>query len=429
MTFSQTLYGLGALLLIATVTAAVWGLKTPVRPPPSGPFSVGTQIFTIDKNPELTPQRAAQKMAIRAWFPATNTENPQAVTIDGRVSQALGKLYGFPTGGSDGPLSHSHTNATAHPAGPFPLILFSHGAFSFVDQNFSALEELASHGFIVVSIGHPGESALTIFADNSVLPIDPALNDSIKKLSNITREESQRYLNALNRLTTTQTQAERITAARELGEQYEKMFAPLGVGLRSLIEARQAHFERTFSYLKQANETPSHPFFNKIDFKKVGVMGHSLGAYSAIRFAQTHKTEVHSTLSLDVPYFLLPDDSNTSHSAPLLSLYAEKTQLTGGLVARTAGANSYLTEETPHSSQSIQLEVQGASHMNFTDMNYLPQGLRWLGLLGTINGGEAARIMNHATLGFFTENLKGSSSEWLLQLNKEHDCLRVISPL
>lgn len=39
--------------------------------------------------------------------------------------------------------------------GTYPLVVFSHGAFGHIDSNYSTCMELASNGYVVVSIAHP----------------------------------------------------------------------------------------------------------------------------------------------------------------------------------------------------------------------------------------------------------------------------------
>jgi len=53
-------------------------------------------------------------------------------------------------------------------AGTYPLLFFSHGTFGIKDSNNSAFEELASHGYVVCSVDHPGHSFYTKSADRLI---------------------------------------------------------------------------------------------------------------------------------------------------------------------------------------------------------------------------------------------------------------------
>ena len=58
----------------------------------------------------------------------------------------------------------------------FPLVIFSHGAFGYYQSNYSTYAELASNGYVVISVEHPYHSIFTkdtngktIIADTSFL--------------------------------------------------------------------------------------------------------------------------------------------------------------------------------------------------------------------------------------------------------------------
>ena len=58
-----------------------------------------------------------------------------------------------------------------------PVVFYSHGYTSYLNQNTVLMEELASHGYIVVSVQHTYDSAATAFPDGTVAPPDPALTE------------------------------------------------------------------------------------------------------------------------------------------------------------------------------------------------------------------------------------------------------------
>ncbi len=65
--------------------------------------------------------------------------------------------------------------------GAFPLIIFSHGAFGYYQSNSSAYFELASRGYVVVSLDHPYHSFFT--EDTDGMPLLPNGWISERKIS------------------------------------------------------------------------------------------------------------------------------------------------------------------------------------------------------------------------------------------------------
>lgn len=53
-----------------------------------------------------------------------------------------------------------------------PLVVFSHGSISTKTSNLSLFQELASHGYIVVSIDHPYQALSTVI-DGKRISVDP----------------------------------------------------------------------------------------------------------------------------------------------------------------------------------------------------------------------------------------------------------------
>ena len=76
--------------------------------------------------------------------------------------------------------SHSYPNAPVARARPrYPVLIFSHGYASSPWQNTVQMEELASHGFIVFSIGHTYESVAIRFPDGRIAPLNRARMKSV----------------------------------------------------------------------------------------------------------------------------------------------------------------------------------------------------------------------------------------------------------
>jgi CubicO group peptidase (beta-lactamase class C family) len=105
-----------------------------------GPYSVGVRDFVID-----APER---RIPVTVWYPALNPEGAEesvTYTMDFMADPAAG----FPTGGRA--LRDAEPDGSG---GPYPLVLYSHGAWCFPAIAGFFTEHLASHGFVVMAPVH-----------------------------------------------------------------------------------------------------------------------------------------------------------------------------------------------------------------------------------------------------------------------------------
>lgn len=58
--------------------------------------------------------------------------------------------------------------------GAFPLVIFSHGAFGYYQGNTSTYMELASRGYVVVSLDHPYHSIFTKDTSGKLIYMEPS---------------------------------------------------------------------------------------------------------------------------------------------------------------------------------------------------------------------------------------------------------------
>lgn len=73
--------------------------------------------------------------------------------------------------------THSYKDATPLMAQEkFPLLLFAHGMSLYSRQNTFQLEELASHGYVVVALNFTGDAATTVFPDGDRVDFTPIEN-------------------------------------------------------------------------------------------------------------------------------------------------------------------------------------------------------------------------------------------------------------
>jgi hypothetical protein len=114
-----------------------------------------------------------------AWYPTSDkagSSRPYLDAAEQRVqAPAIARNFGWPTGAvADiaAQPTHSHPGATIA-KGRFPLLIYSHGYFSYPRDHTVLMERLASKGFIALSIPHPGDAADIPTADGDI-PTVPA---------------------------------------------------------------------------------------------------------------------------------------------------------------------------------------------------------------------------------------------------------------
>jgi predicted dienelactone hydrolase len=112
-------------------------------PDEPGPYAVGRTTLSLDDTSRSRP------LVADVWYPAD-----AGVAGDPSVYQFLpGIEYESPTALADVPVSA---------AGPFPLVVYSHGSggLRYISAFFTEL--LASHGFVVASVDHVGNTAVDL---------------------------------------------------------------------------------------------------------------------------------------------------------------------------------------------------------------------------------------------------------------------------
>ncbi|MFE0023924.1 alpha/beta hydrolase family protein [Amycolatopsis sp. NPDC059021] len=129
-------------------------LADPVLPDPGSPtgtrevmvsvFYPAADIHGYPVAPQMTRQAAA-------WFATTDT-----VFLHPELSSTKDKVDWAAT------LTHAHTGAPARP-GRHPVLLYSPGFGDPRTLGTGLAEELASRGFVVVTLDHPGETSIVEF--------------------------------------------------------------------------------------------------------------------------------------------------------------------------------------------------------------------------------------------------------------------------
>lgn len=157
-------------------------------PSPSGMYPVGSKTYTfVDSSrlEQLGPNalKEERKLSVRMYYPAdagTIANYKKDYLISREVMNAMAKEFFIKmdydkkcqSGENEAPY---FKDADFIKDEKFPLILFSHGYKSYKEGNSFLCADIASHGYIVLSIGHPYEAMYTSFDDGSGVSFDSSV--------------------------------------------------------------------------------------------------------------------------------------------------------------------------------------------------------------------------------------------------------------
>lgn len=149
-------------------------------PSPTGPWPVGTTTRALIDTHRSDPWNNAptREIALSVFYPAyaTNVRAPQLAPAAAEVFKQLdaGVLHPeLPPSGVNwaATLTHSYVDAPALP-GRRPTVVYSPAGADPRTIGTSLAEDLASHGYVVVTVDHPGEASEVVFPDGRLRVIE-----------------------------------------------------------------------------------------------------------------------------------------------------------------------------------------------------------------------------------------------------------------
>lgn len=189
------------------------GSPKPTLPAPSGSYALGRQAFHWIDPARVDEFSSApgnhRELMVYIWYPAQPSRGttpaeyfPGASVIAKNPSteRAARDMFGPAWSQIAAGTLRSHAIANALPVtnrGGFPVVLFSHGSSSTGFGYTAQIENLVSHGYVVVAIEHPGLAGLVRFSDGhirlfQVSPSSPAASkDPMRAAVNSAEERTQ----------------------------------------------------------------------------------------------------------------------------------------------------------------------------------------------------------------------------------------------
>ncbi len=387
--------GLVVILLVGALLLYVIVLRPIEKFQPTGQYRVGAQNFDFEFSSAILAH--TRKLNIRAWYPSHQREGELNPVSSKRVSAAALKIFNMPEFLAQEELSLSFKDA-AIATGKFPVVIFNHGFASFAEQNTVNMQELASNGYVVLAISHPGTSLVTEYRDGTFVSHDaghPAYVD-FADFENFSARSAKAFQNALNEIEGAADYAQYWSAMRGLAQgpafkNYQGIIRQWVEDTNVLVDAISgAALEQFPARLAQG-----------LDTAKIGLMGHSLGGIT-VNAVSLSSPDISAVLNLDGPFAYDVPVEQSRPGTPTCFLMAAESVLDATL-RNAENINLPLME---HSGQPGCYAVfAGARHMNFTDLNYV-SFLKLLPLLGPVNQKEFGLELNNVMVHFFDRYLK-----------------------
>ncbi len=341
-------------------------------PNPTGTFNVGSKIYdwTDSSRAEWFTNEPLdfRNIVVQVWYPSEvyNFSEPLPYLDHVKLrAKAIGDRVGLPSF----MLSHlalvetNSYNNTPPANGRFPLIIFSHGLGGMRTQNTILMEELASHGYIVVGMDHPFDANATIFP-------------TLKSDGNLKFAD---YRSAI----------------------------PEGTSDSLWLTIRNNQLDTRISdilFILQKLDKKETLIDENIDFTQIGVVGHSFGGATAVLSAMINE-RIKAVVALDgwfVPFALL--DNETKLNVPFLYIGQERWDSWNE--ERHLHYLDLLIKQS--TTVAYHIAVKGARHYDFADVPLFSPIAPIIGLTGFPNGEQIVSIVNSTTLQFFNKYLKNN---------------------
>ncbi|MBQ8927055.1 MAG: hypothetical protein IJ055_02125 [Oscillospiraceae bacterium] len=240
----------------------------------TGDYAVGTACFSLvdtGRREVLGRADGDRRIAVRLYYPAVREDTAgceRAQIFSPNKMAAIRKAYHIPRIPEEQNRAEYYADIPFAP-GQFPLILFSMGYNSYVEANTYLLCTLASHGYVIASVGHAYEAVENDYEDGSFDLYDRTINKRM-------------YTSMLGALRAQNKLLRRACSFEEAlaqFEQFQRTYTPY-------IKDRVPQWERD---LLTALGAVRARYGEHLDEKRgIGASGHSLGGCLAYYLCRYH---------------------------------------------------------------------------------------------------------------------------------------------
>ena len=338
---------------------------------------------------------------VKVWYPADITENDQPVHMWYHTEEYRLPLEGYTSPNAPSYVSEllntpskSYLNATPSD-GQSPVVFFSHGYWSPIEQNQYLMEHLVEQGYIVVSVGHNYQASVMTQADGVVNVIDWEIrkNDfDLAPQADVNADQLNAELEALIDVDMSTEQKDRV---------YQ--LTNWAIGDKQSINDWVLDTHKTLAILKQLNtfdetqlasRSAGMPALgDKFDFSKIAMGGGSFGGLNALDFCNQVET-CKGAFNFDAQNYTL--ERNGNYHKPYMMQMADK------------GIYPMIKLIMEQQEEPIYVvEVLDAAHGNFSDSSIFKISPE----LGSINGQRMIDLMNISVTAFLKNIFNDDTSD------------------
>lgn len=409
--------------------AAVAQAAEPGLPAPDGAYAVGTaRAEFVDPSRRLDaadPASGPRRLPAIVWYPAERQQAADAAYLEKAVAAvtlpALARNFGY----AENELKAlASARVAARPGAPpappprrFPVVVYSHGFFLYPEQNSALAASLASHGYIVVSIAHPGDAADVRLEDGRIVATRIASGDS----------DDPRFAKALQALVS----GADLAARRQALSGYAEALAATRIG-RSFAEWREDTLAVAQAILDGHEPPALRPALAAADRARLAFAGMSFGGATAATSCRSVKA-CRAAVNLDGQNFD-PDLYDRPVGRPLLLMLSDWTRygLFEGQPREADFSPNDLAYEPWRSAgedaRVVRVRLQGARHMGFTDLVALLEGPKRESRVGAIAGDEALSATADLVLAFLDMQLRDGDAAGIERAIRRHPALSRHAP-
>jgi predicted dienelactone hydrolase len=259
----------------------------------------------------------------------------------------------------------------------YPVIFFNHGYLSYSGEGTVLCSDLASKGYVVVSVGHPYESSVVKYKDASILEASNELATEFKNTMN--KQMSKKFKAILN---TVYDDKEIFTIL----EDFYQNFKETSVWNNVKIWAEDTRF--VADQLYKLNDGSIHSSFkNKLNLELgFGITGHSYGGCTAAQVC-LDDARFKCGVNMDAPSY--GDYWNKDIRKPFMII--------GSNIIENSARTIYLS----NSKDSYFFVIDDTKHMDYCDYLYFAHQLKILGAVGNRDMYLLRDIISNYHIDFF----------------------------